>query len=228
MPRSVQPDRWLFCVTVGLCLIGAVMVFSASAVMARETYGNGYTFLLRQMAFLAAGFCGLFALMNMDYRKLREPAVVFSSLAVVLLLLIAVFFVDKSHATHRWIRVGPLGIQPSELAKLAVILYLAWFLEMRGKASAAAVAEVPQRKLGPRRALRTKRGPSGVNDLMGTLLPAMGPVLLFVGLIVLQPDLGTSVHILLIALVMLFVAGLSPMYVLGAAAAAVPVRKSVV
>ncbi|MCL5288550.1 MAG: putative lipid II flippase FtsW [Acidobacteria bacterium] len=235
MPRSVQPDRWLFSVTVALCLIGAVMVFSASAVMARETYGNGYTFLLRQLAFLTVGFGGMFALMNLDYRKLREPAVVFTSLAVVLVLLIAVFFLDKNHATHRWIRLGPVGVQPSELAKLAVVLYLAWFLEMRGKTKFETRNSKFERQTksaglkpgatGAQTKIQRRLeagGTGGVNDLLGTLLPAMGPVLLFVGLVVLQPDLGTSVDIFMIALAMLFVAGLSPKYFAGAIAAALP------
>ncbi len=231
MPRSVQPDRWLFSVTVTLCLIGAVMVFSASAVMAREEYGNGYTFLLRQLAFLTVGFGGMFTLMNVDYRKLRQPAVVFTSLAVVLVMLIAVLFLDRQHATHRWIRFGPVGIQPSELAKLAVVLYLAWFLEMRGKAnSSTGTGRKAEAKRGGRGILRfaqDDRGRSaqasgGINDVMGTLVPAMGPVLLFVALIVMQPDLGTSVDIFLIALTMLFIAGLSPKFFMGAIAAALP------
>jgi cell division protein FtsW len=250
MPRSIQPDRWLFSVTVALCLIGAVMVFSASAVMAREEYGNGYTFLLRQLAFLTVGLAGMFTLMNVDYRQLGQPAVVFTSLAVVLLLLIAVLFLDKNHATHRWIRWGPLGIQPSELAKLAVVIYLAWFLELRGKAFGGGAASlgfardgrsVPTRSRAndkrsfvptiprPRdvgtqddRRRGAAREAGGVNDVMGTLLPAMGPVLLFVGLIVLQPDLGTSVDIFVIALAMLFIAGLSPKFFMGAIAAALP------
>lgn len=241
MPRSVQPDRWLFSVTVTLCLIGAVMVFSASAVMAREEYGNGYTFLLRQLAFLTVGLGGMFTLMNVDYRKLRQPVVVFTSLAVVLVMLIAVLFLDRQHATHRWIRFGPVGIQPSELAKLAVVLYLAWFLELRGKGKfdpagagrnskfdRARTAGQRMRDAGLPR-LRSGQVPAGatgarggVNDVMGTLVPAMGPVLLFVGLIVLQPDLGTSVDIFLIALTMLFIGGLSPKFFVGAIAAALP------
>jgi cell division protein FtsW len=147
---------------------------------------------------------------------------VFTSLAVVLVMLIAVFFLDRQHATHRWIRFGPLGIQPSELAKLAVILYLAWFLESRAKASIATPVKIQQKKFAPPRGIRARPAASGVNDLMGTLLPAMAPVLLFVGLIVMQPDLGTSVDIFLISLAMLFIAGLSPKFFLGAIAAALP------
>ena len=98
MPRSLQPDRKLFGVTLALCLIGAVMVFSASAVTARDEYGNGYYFLLRQLVWLAFGIAGMFWLMNMDYRKLRQPRVIFTALGVTFLLLIAVFFLDRSHA----------------------------------------------------------------------------------------------------------------------------------
>src|SRR3984957_8089962 len=118
MPRTLQPNRQLFGVTLALCLIGAVMVFSASAMTAREEYGNGYTFLMRQLLWAAIGIAGMLWLMNTDYRKLRQPRVIFTVLSVTLFLLIAVFFLDRSHATHRWIRIGPASFQPSELAKL--------------------------------------------------------------------------------------------------------------
>jgi cell division protein FtsW len=200
MPRSIQPDRWLLHTTLALCFVGAVMVYSASAVVAREQFGGAHIFLLKQLVWLALGLGGMFWLSTQDYHRLRQPAVIFSGLAAVLLLLVAVFFLDKSHETHRWIRVGGVGIQPSELAKLVTILYLAWFLEMR---------------LKPRRA--------GVNDLLYGLAPAMGPVVLMAGLVVMQPDFGTAVHIFSIAVAMLFVAGMSPLYVAGALAAAAPV-----
>jgi cell division protein FtsW len=135
VPRRAEYDRWLFGVTLGLCLLGAVMIFSASAVTAQNQYGHSYIFLLRQTVWLVIGLAGMFALMRMDYHRLREPAVVYSALCVVLLLLVGAFFLDKSHATHRWIKVGPVNIQPSELAKLAVILYLAWFLDLKRRAA---------------------------------------------------------------------------------------------
>ncbi len=136
MPRQVENDRWLFGVTLALCLLGAVMIFSASAVTAEHQYGRPYIFLLRQSAWLVLGIAGMFALMRVDYRRLREPAVVCTAVCVVLLMLVGTFFLDKSHATHRWIKFGPVGIQPSELAKLAIILYLAWFLDMKRRAAA--------------------------------------------------------------------------------------------
>jgi cell division protein FtsW len=200
VPRPVQTDRWLFGSTIALCLVGAVMVFSASAVTARDQYGNGYHFLLRQLLWLILGLGGLLILMNADYRKLRRPEFIFTGMFVVVVMLVGVFFLDKSHATHRWIRLGAASLQPSELAKLAVIFYLAWFLEMRRR---------------PRS--------FGVNDWKRTILPALGPVLAMVGLVVVEPDLGTAVEIFIIAVVMLYVAGLDGRYIAGAALAALPV-----
>ncbi len=207
MPRRMHTDRWLFGVTLALCLVGAVMVFSASAVIAREQFGNAYTFILRQLVWLALGLAGMFWLMNLDYRRLRQPAVIFSGLALVLLLLVAVFLVDRAHATHRWIRLGPASLQPSEFAKLVVIFYLAWFLEIRRK---------------PAVGLAQEEVSAGINNWKHTLAPALGPVLFLTALVLLEPDLGTSLEISLVAIAMMFVAGLSGTYVLGAGVAALP------
>jgi cell division protein FtsW len=203
MPRRLETDRWLFGATLVLCLIGAVMVFSASAVTAREQFGQASYFIVRQLAWLVLGFGAMFWLMNTDYRRLRQPGVVFTTLSVALLLLAGVFFLDKSHATHRWIRIGPAGIQPSELAKLAVILYLAWFLEMRHRARA--------------------QMEFSLEDFKQTIAPAIVPVALVMGLVVLQPDLGTSLEIFLMALAILFVAGLSWRWLVVAAATVAPI-----
>jgi len=199
MPRSAQPDRWLFSSTIALCFIGAVMVFSASAVTAREQFGSGYVFIGRQLVWLVLGLAGMIGMMNFDYRKLRQPAVIFSGLCVVIVLLCAVFFLDKSKATHRWIRFGPVGFQPSEMAKLVVILYLSWFLEWRRRTEVFSV-----------------------NDVLHTLGPALGPVLVMVVLVVAQPDLGTAFEIFVVAMSILFVSGLELRYVAYAALAALP------
>jgi len=187
--RRTETDKWLFGVTLALCLLGAVMIFSASAVTAKEQYGHSYYFVLRQVVWLLVGLVGMFALMKLDYHKLREPAVVYTAICAVLVMLVLALLMSKSHATHRWIRFGPIGIQPSELAKLGAILYLAWFLDLR-------------RRAATRLDFRT-------DDLMQSILPAVAPVLVCVGLILLQPDLGTSVDIILIMTAILFVAGLS-------------------
>jgi cell division protein FtsW len=190
----------LFGATLALCLVGAIMVFSSSAVTAHDQYGSGYHFLIRQLFWLGLGLGAMMQVMHTDYRRLRRPEFIFPAVFVVLVMLVGVFFLDKSHATHRWFRLGGASLQPSELAKLAVIFYLAWFLELR----------------------RRPEG-FGVNDWKRSILPAIAPVLVLVGLVVMEPDLGTAVEIFLIAVVMLFVAGLDWKYIAGTAVATIPI-----
>ncbi len=203
MPRRLETDRCLFGVTLALCLLGAVMIFSASAVTAEHEYGRSYIFLMRQVVWLILGLFGMFALMRTDYRRLRQPAVVYTVVCVILVMLVGTLFLDKSHATHRWIKFGPfIGIQPSELAKLAVILYLAWFLNLK-------------RRHKPRMDFST-------DDFRRTILPAAGPVFLCVGLILLQPDLGTAMDIVLVATAILYVAGMSWKWIAAGATVSLP------
>ncbi|HEY6185380.1 MAG TPA: putative lipid II flippase FtsW [Terriglobales bacterium] len=185
MAKRVSVDRWLFTVTLVLVFVGLVMVFSASAVMAKERYGSGYYFLLKQLGWAVAGLVAMIVGMRVDYRRFKNPAVVFTVLGVTTLLLISVFFLDRSHNTHRWIHLGGFSLQPSELAKPALILFLAYFLENRTKS---------------------------MDDWRNTLLPAVIPTLIFVGLIVFQPDLGTALALCAITVSVLFVAGLDLKY----------------
>lgn len=202
MAKRLETDRWLFGVTLVLCLMGAVMIFSASAITAQQMYGHSYIFVARQAAWLVMGLLGMFALMKLDYHRLREPAVVYTVLCVVLVMLVGTFFLDKSHATHRWIKLGPLNLQPSEVAKLAIILYLAWFLDLRRRRETS---------------LEFRK-----QDFLQTILPAVAPILVCVALIVAQPDLGTSVDVVLIMAAILFVAGLSWKWLAVGAAAGLP------
>jgi cell division protein FtsW len=185
MAKRVSVDPWLFTVTLLLVFVGLVMVFSASAVIAKERYGSGYTFLLRQLAWAVSGIIAMIATMKIDYRRYKHPAIVFSLLGVTSFLLISVFFVDRAHNTHRWIHWGGFSFQPSEMAKPALILFLAFFLESRTKY---------------------------MNDWRNTLLPAVLPTMVFLGLIVFQPDLGTAIACAAITACVLFVAGLDLRY----------------
>jgi cell division protein FtsW len=185
MAKRVSVDRWLFTVTMLLVFVGLVMVFSASAVMARERFGSPYAFLLKQLIWAAAGLVAMVAAMQVDYRRYKHPALVFSFLGITTLFLISVFFLDRSHNTHRWFRVGAFSFQPSELAKPVLILFLAYFLEARTKT---------------------------MDDWRNTLAPAAAPVLVLLGLIVLQPDLGTAIACAGIAACILYVAGMRLRY----------------
>lgn len=185
MAKRISVDRILFIVTLLLVFIGLVMVFSASAVMAKERYHSGYFFLIRQLGWAVAGFIAMIAGMRIDYRRLKHPAVVFSLLGLTTLMLIGVFFLDRAHHTHRWIHFSGFSFQPSELAKPALILFLAFFLENRTKS---------------------------MDDLRNTLFPAVLPTLVFIALIVFQPDLGTAIACAAITICILFVAGLELKY----------------
>jgi len=195
MAKRVSVDRWLFTVTMLLVFIGLVMVFSASAVMARERFGSPYAFLLKQLLWAVAGLIAMVAAMQIDYKRYKHPALVFSCMGVTTLLLISVFFLDRSHNTHRWIHAGGFSFQPSELAKPVLILFLAYFLESRTKS---------------------------MEDVRNTLLPVAAPVLVFLGLIVLEPDLGTAIACAGIASCILFVAGMRMRYFGYAFAASLP------
>jgi cell division protein FtsW len=185
MAKRVSVDRWLFTVTMLLVFVGLVMVFSASAVMARERFGSPYAFLSKQLIWAAAGLVAMVVAMRVDYRRYKHPALVFSLVGITTLLLISVFFLDRSHNTHRWFRVGVLSFQPSELAKPVLILFLAYFLEGRVKT---------------------------MDDWRNTLMPAAAPLVVMLGLIVLQPDLGTAIACAGIAACMLYVAGMRMRY----------------
>ena len=109
MPRRLENDRWLFGVTLALCLLGAVMIYSASAVTADQLYGRSYIFLLRQAAWLLLGLLGMFALMRIDYRRLREPAVVYPTIFLVLLMLVGAFFLDNRTPRTAGFVLAPLA-----------------------------------------------------------------------------------------------------------------------
>ncbi len=195
MAKRVSVDRWLFAVTLLLVVIGLIMVFSASAVMAKERYGSPYTFLSRQAIWAVAGMLVMLVAMKIDYRRLKHPAIVFSLLGMTTLMLISVFFLDRAHNTHRWIHWGAFSFQPSELAKPALILFLAYFLETRTRS---------------------------MDDWRNTLVPAVIPTLMFLALIVFQPDLGTAIACAGITVCILYVAGMRLRYFGYAFVAALP------
>jgi cell division protein FtsW len=194
MAKRVRTDKWLFTVTLLLVFVGLLMVFSASAVMAKERFSSPYAFLWRQFLWAVGGLAAMFILMNIDYRHYKRPVVVFSLLGFTTLLLVSVFFFHASHNTHRWIPLGPFSFQPSELAKPALIVFLAYFFESRMKQ---------------------------MGDWRRTLLPAAVPIVVLAALILKQPDLGTALACVLISLTILFVAG-APMHYFGWALAPVP------
>jgi cell division protein FtsW len=196
MAKKVASDALLFFVTAGLLGLGLVMVWSASSMHAQEQHGNPYHFLVKQVLWACLGLMVMVAAMRTDYRWLRQPAVVYSALGVTAILLVAVFLLPKVNETHRWIRIGELSFQPAELAKLTVILYLAYHLEKKA---------------------------DRVNDVLSSLFPALLLLGWFAFLIYNQPDLGSAVTLVLIGGVMLFLAGVRLRYFATLGALALPI-----
>jgi cell division protein FtsW len=196
MARTLKSDRWLFFLTVLLVGISVVMVYSASAVSAANRFNSDYHFLVRQAAWALLGFGAMFAVMRVDYRVYRRPVVIWGLCGVTLTLLLAVFFFPAINGTQRWISLGFASLQPSEIAKLAVVLFTAALLDRRMHR---------------------------IHHAREVLLPVAALTLVMVGLILRQPDYGTSAVILAVAIGMVFLAGLQYRYVFVTAMLIIPV-----
>ena len=195
MARKLKSDKLLFTATVLLVCTGVIMVYSASAVIAVERVNVPYMFLFKQLAWALIGLLLVPVVMRIDYRNYRQPAVIWTVLAIVVVALVAVLFGRQVKGATRWLNLGPFGIQPSELAKIAVIIFTAALLERRMER---------------------------IDDVGYSLLPIGIVVGGVVGLILAEPDLGTAVSIVVIAAMMVFAAGISYRYVAGLALASVP------
>ena len=195
MARKLKIDRVLFTATLLLICVSVVMVYSASAVVALERFQQPYLFLTKQALWSLLGLAVLVVAMRVDYRTYRNEAFIWCLLALVVLMLVGVLFSAPINGTRRWFAVGGLGIQPSELAKVACVFFTALMLERRMHR---------------------------IDDLSYSLLP-IGLILgLVVALILLQPDFGTSISLALVIAVMVFAAGLHYRYFVGLALAALP------
>lgn len=182
MARTLKSDRWLFYATLLLVGLSVVMVYSASAVPAVGRFNRTAEFFLyRQLAYAVGGFWLLFLAMRVDYHVYQRPAAIWTFAAITIVLLIAVFAWPARNGAQRWITLPFLTIQPSELAKLAMVLF------------AAAVLDRRMHRIGE---IRYAIAPVGLATLVFTLL------------IVSEPDLGTSAVLTAVVLAMLFTAGL--------------------
>ena len=196
MARKLKSDRILFIATLLLVCASIVMVYSASALVALERFQQPYHFLIRQGLWTVLGVAVLGIAMRVDYRTYRNEAFIWGVIGVVTLMLVAVLFSAPVNGTRRWFGIGGLGIQPSELAKIACVLFTALMLERRMHR---------------------------IDELSYSMLPIGIVVGAMVGLIVLQPDFGTAMSLLLIAAAMVFAAGLHYRYFIGTMLAVLPV-----
>ncbi len=183
MSRKLTYDSWLFGAASLIVVIGLVMIYSASAIIATQKFGaqDTYHFMWRQCVWVVVGGTLMLALMHLETSFLKDRRVVGGALLVVILALVTALFQTPINGTHRWIAMPGFQLQPSEFAKPVVILFLAWYLSRREEK---------------------------INELT-TLLPAAVVLAVVAGLILLGPDFGTAATILAVAAAMMFAAGIA-------------------
>src|SRR5688572_11608149 len=180
MARKLAPDKWLFAATVALALFGVVMVYSASAFVAREENGNQFYYVIKQGVSVAIGFIVMLLAMQFNYQLLKNRRIVYGLLVLCTIGLIGVFAFSATNGAHRWLKFPGFSMQPSEISKLALIIFLAYFLEKRA-------------------------GEEG--DFWRTFLPCGAVTAGLAALIVIEPDFGTAMMIALIFVVVIYTAG---------------------
>lgn len=196
-PKVTGPaDAVLYGTVIALIAFGVVMVYSASAVFASQTYDDGTFFLVRQGIFAVVALPMMVALARIDYHRYRPFTYPLLAGVIGLMLVVALGFGHRAGGADRWIAVGPVHIQPAEMAKVAMIFWLAYSLSKK----------------------REKIKTFSVGFLPHVLVAG-----LFMVLCLKQPDLGSAVMIGLLTFVLLFTAGAKMGYILGACAAALPV-----
>ena len=195
MARKLKSDKVLFTATLLLVCTSVVMVYSASAVVAMQTNHDPYVYLFKQATWALLGLVLVPVIMRVDYRNYRQPVVIWTGLGLVALALVGVLFGHPINGATRWLGVGPLGVQPSELAKIVVIFFMAALLERRM---------------------------DRIDEPTYALLPIGIVLAAIVGLILAEPDLGTSVSVVMIAGIMIFAAGINYRYVAGLFLASLP------
>src|SRR6185436_14161465 len=181
--QKLQIDRWLFSATIGLALFGVVMVYSASAMIAVQENHNQFHYVIKQGVWTIVGFAAMFLAMRFDYRRLNRAWIVYGLLLVTILALVAVFAFAPINGARRWIKLSGFSAQPSEVAKLSLALFLAYFLERRAGQE---------------------------ESFWKTFLPCMMVLGIIAGLVVKEPDLGTALMLAIICLTICFAAGVRP------------------
>ena len=184
MSRKLTYDSWLFGAAMLIVVVGIVMIYSASAIIATQRFGadSPYHFMARQIVWLAAGAIAMLVLMHLDVSLLADRRLIYLALVVVILALTAALFQSPINGTHRWIVTPWFQVQPSELAKPVLVLFTASYLARRE---------------------------NRINELTSTILPLLCVIVLVSGLVVLGRDFGTASLLILVCIAMIFAAGVS-------------------
>ncbi len=187
-------DYALLGTALTLLVLGVVMVYSASVIWAEQNLGRPLYFFHRQLIWAVVSLAAMYAASRYDYNRLREW--VFPAYVVIIAMLVAALFFPPIAGVRRWLRFGPVGIQPAEFAKLVSVLFLASYLDRKHSKLASPLHG------------------------LGLPLGAVGVLLFLIGK---EPDLGTPVLMFGVTILLLFIAGARMQLLVGAMLAAVPV-----
>jgi len=193
--RPYSFDKGLFLTTLALITLGLVMVFSASGVVAAEKYHQPFYFLVQQVIGAGTGLVFIFIMMSVRKPFYQHPYFIYVLLAVALALLVLCFGMPAVAKTNRWVILFGIRFQPSELAKISLILFLALYLDKK------------KDKL----------------DELPVLLVPLGVLFLFVLLILKEPDFGTALLIFGISALLLYIGGVKLEYFAYLGLASLPV-----
>ena len=186
MTEKLTIDKWLFSATAGLALFGVVMVYSASAVIAVQENHSQFHYVMKQGIWTLIGFGAMFVMMRFDYQLLNRAWIVYGILFVTIVLLLAVFAFPPINGARRWIRMPGFSVQPSEIAKLSLAVFVAYFI---------------QRRAGEEQ------------SFWKTFLPCMF-VLAVIGGLVVKEDLGTAMMLAIIVFTMCYAGGVRARHIL--------------
>lgn len=186
--RWLAVDKPLFATTVAMISFGLLMVYSSSYHESQQAFGAGTHFLTRQAVAAFLGLGVMLIALRIDYRLYQKRPIVALAVGGTLLLLVLVLVVGTGANTNRWFVIGPLRLQPSEIAKFTIVVFLASYLS---------------------------RKDDQLDDWWQGLFPALSVIGLYALLILREPDLGTAAAVVLVAGVMLTVAGLRWSYIVG-------------
>ncbi|MEW6410525.1 MAG: putative lipid II flippase FtsW [Nitrospirota bacterium] len=194
--RGYHYDHIILMATLALIGIGLAAIYSSSAVMAMNKYGNPYYFLRNQLMWVAIGLLGMFIGMRLNYTKLKGTTVFLLILSLILLILVLIPGIGSEiNGARRWLRAWSFSFQPIEIAKLSLIIYIAYYIE---------------------------RKEDVIRDFKYGFLPAIVVLTIFQILIMRQPDIGSAFVIGLCIIVLLFIAGARITHILTLALISLP------
>lgn len=196
MAKKLRIDWFLFAIAAGLALFGSIMVYSASAMISLKETANQaggatqFSYFFKQFGFTLAGLVVMLIASRIDYKIYANKYFVMAALIVTGILLIAVFGFGAINGARRWIRMFGFSFQPSEVAKITLPIFFAYFLTIREKA---------------------------VGEIKETVLPSLFVLMFFGGLVFLEPDLGTTIVLCAIFAAVYFAAGAKIVHFAGVA-----------